>query len=101
MAKQSSILKNSKIKVLISKYQEKRRKLLVITKDKNESFEARLNAQIKLSELPRNGSAIRYRNRCSLTGRPRGFIRKFSLSRIALRESASWGDVPGLRKSSW
>ena len=101
MAKQSSILKNSKRKVLISKYQEKRSKLLSISKDRSESFEARLNAQIKLSELPRNGSSIRYRNRCSLTGRPRGFIRKFSLSRIALRDFAAWGNVPGLRKSSW
>ncbi|MDA9818318.1 30S ribosomal protein S14 [Flavobacteriaceae bacterium] len=101
MAKQSSILKNSKRKSLISQYKEKRKNLLLIAKNKNESFEARLSAQIKLAELPRNGSYIRYRNRCSLTGRPRGFMRKFSLSRIALRDFAAWGDIPGLRKSSW
>ncbi len=101
MAKKSSIKKNTKRKNLSVKLNLKRKVLSSMTKDKKNSFEERLKAQIKLSELPRNSSKVRYRNRCSLTGRPRAFYRKFSLSRIAIRELASWGQIPGLIKSSW
>ena len=101
MAKKSSVLKNNKRKAMAQLHRDKRSKLIDTLKNENLSFEERLKAQIKLSELPRNGSIIRYRNRCALSGRPRGNSRKFGLSRIALRELASWGQVPGLIKSSW
>lgn len=101
MAKKSSVNKNLRRKDLALKLKAKRSGLLEVAKNTDLPFEDRLKAQIKLSELPRNSATIRYRNRCSLTGRPRGFYRKFSLSRIALRELASWGQIPGLIKSSW
>ncbi len=101
MAKKSSIDKNLRRKALATKLRAKRSNLLEVSKDTKLAFEERLKAQIKLSELPRNSAEIRYRNRCSLTGRPRGVYRKFSLSRIAIRELASWGQIPGLTKSSW
>jgi small subunit ribosomal protein S14 len=101
MAKKSSIIKNNKRKSLAQLHREKRSKVIASLKDTNLSFEERLRAQIKLSEMPRDGSIARYRNRCALSGRPRGNFRKFGLSRIALRELASWGQVPGLIKSSW
>ena len=101
MAKKSSINKNLTRKALSEKLRAKRRSLLEITKNDLLSFEDRLRAQTRLSELPRNSAKVRYRNRCSLTGRPRGVYRKFSLSRIAIRELASWGQIPGLIKSSW
>ncbi len=101
MAKKSSINKNLRRKALATRLKPKRDKLLAIAKNVEASFEDRLKAQTKLSELPRNSAEIRYRNRCSLTGRPRGVHRKFSLSRIAIRELASWGQIPGLIKSSW
>jgi small subunit ribosomal protein S14 len=101
MAKTSSINKNLRRKELAAQYKAKRVSLSKIAKDKTLSFDERLNAQTKLAELPRNSAEVRYRNRCSLTGRPRGVYRKFSLSRIALRDLASWGHIPGLIKSSW
>ena len=101
MAKKSSINKNSRRKTLATKLKSKRSCLLDIANNVELPFEDRLKAQIKLAELPRNSAEIRYRNRCSLTGRPRGVYRKFSLSRIAIRELASWGQIPGLTKSSW
>jgi small subunit ribosomal protein S14 len=101
MARSSSIKKNIKRKNLFKQYKEKRKSLSRVVKDQNLSFDDRLKAQIKLSELPRNSAENRYRNRCSLTGRPRGVHRKFSLSRISLRDLASWGYIPGLVKSSW
>lgn len=101
MAKQSSIRKNKKREKVAQLHKGKRLQLSNTAKDQNLSFEERLIAQIKLSEMPRDGSRIRYRNRCALTGRPRGNFRKFGLSRIALRELASWGQIPGLVKSSW
>ena len=70
-------------------------------KDKNISLEERIKFQNKLNDLPRNGSAIRHRNRCEITGRPRGNYRKFGLSRIKLRELSMSGDLPGVVKSSW
>ncbi len=101
MAKKSLVRRNLKRKNLTALKRVKRTKLIETTKDTSLSFEERLVAQIKLSEMPRDASKSRVRNRCSLTGRPRGNFRKFGLSRIALRELASWGQVPGLVKSSW
>ncbi len=101
MAKKSSINKNLRRKALATRLKAKRAGLLAIAKNVEAPFEDRLKAQTKLSELPRNSAEVRYRNRCSLTGRPRGVHRKFSLSRIAIRELASWGQIPGLIKSSW
>lgn len=101
MAKNSSILKNNKRQKLSELHREKREKVSSIAKDKSLSFEERLAAQVKLSEMSPNASRVRYRNRCALSGRPRGNFRKFGLSRIALRDLASWGQIPGLIKSSW
>jgi small subunit ribosomal protein S14 len=101
MAKKSSIIKNNNRKELSRLHKEKRQKVISISKDESLPFEERLIAQIKLSQMPRNGSLIRHRNRCALSGRPRGNLRKFGLSRIAVRELASWGQIPGLIKSSW
>jgi len=101
MAKKSSVLKNEKRKKLSQLHRAKREKLHAIPDNESASFEERLEAQIKLSQMPRDGSKSRYRNRCALSGRPRGNLRKFGLSRIAVRELASWGQIPGLIKSSW
>ena len=101
MAKQSLVRRNLKRKNLSQLKKVKRTKLIEAAKDISLPFEERLVAQIKVSELPREASKSRIRHRCSLTGRPRGNFRKFGLSRIALRELASWGQVPGLVKSSW
>jgi small subunit ribosomal protein S14 len=101
MARSSSVKKNIRRKDLAKQYKGRRDSLSKIAKDQTLSFEDRLKAQTKLSELPRNSAENRYRNRCSLTGRPRGVHRKFSLSRISLRDLASWGQIPGLVKSSW
>ena len=101
MAKKSLIRRNGKRKDIAQLHKTKRQNVVAIAKDESLPFEERLAAQIKLSEMPRDGSVARQRNRCSLTGRPRGNLRKFGLSRIALRELASWGQVPGLIKSSW
>ena len=101
MAKLSAIQKNLKRVKLVSKYSSKRSKLKKICCDKNLSIEERFNAQLKLSECPRNGAKIRLRNRCEITGRPRGNYRKFGLSRIKLRELSMTGNLPGVVKSSW
>ena len=101
MAKLSSIQKNLFRQKLIKKYKLKRESLKNKIKDKNLSLEDRIIYQNKLNDLPRNGSAIRHRNRCEITGRPRGNYRKFGLSRIKLRELSMSGDLPGVVKSSW
>lgn len=101
MAKKSAIITNNKRIKSSQLQQEKRKDLKSITKNKDLTFDERLEAQIKLSELPRNGAKDRVRNRCGLTGRPRGYYNYFGLSRIAIRDLASWGQLPGLRKSSW
>ncbi len=101
MAKKSVVLRNSKRKYMYVLHESKRLKCMAAIKDESLPFEDRLLAQIKLSELPRDGSKSRYRNRCHITGRPRGNLRKFGLSRNVLRDMASWGSVPGLIKSSW
>ena len=101
MAKLSSIQKNLFRQKLIKKYKSKREALKSKIKDKKLSLEERISFQNKLNDLPRNGSSIRYRNRCEVTGRPRGNYRKFGLSRIKLRELSMTGDLPGVVKSSW
>ena len=101
MAKTSSMEKNEKRRKLTKKYAGKRTRLKAIALDKTKPLEDRFAAAIKLAALPRNGSATRIRNRCEVTGRPRGFYRKLKMSRIALRELGSRGLVPGLVKSSW
>ncbi len=101
MAKNSAILNNNKRKRLAAKYADKRAALKAMTKDMNLSMEERFNAQLKLAELPRNSSKTRVRNRCEVSGRPRGYYRKVKMSRIALRDLASQGLIPGMTKSSW
>lgn len=101
MAKKCLKIRNERRKKLATSLKVKRQKLVAVTKDVAAPFEERLAAQVKLSQMPRDSSVSRYRNRCSLSGRPRGNFRKFGLSRIALRELAAWGQIPGLVKSSW
>jgi small subunit ribosomal protein S14 len=101
MAKISLVEKDKKRAYLISRYAKKRSELKKQIKDKKISVEERFDLQLKLNDLPRNSSKCRYRNRCSITGRPRGFYRKFKMSRIALRDLAALGQIPGLTKSSW
>ena len=101
MAKLSSIQKNLFRKKMIQKYKSRRDLLKSKIKNKELSLEERISYQNKLNDLPRNGSGIRHRNRCELTGRPRGNYRKFGLSRIKLRELSMTGDLPGVVKSSW
>lgn len=101
MAKTSAIERNQKRKRMAEKYAGKRAELKSIARDKDRPIEERFAAQLKLAELPRNSAPSRIRNRCQLTGRPRGYYRKFKMSRIALRELANQGQVPGVVKSSW
>jgi len=101
MAKKSSIEKNNRRKRLAKKYSGRRARLKAIAMDKTKPMEERFAASLKMAELPRNSAKDRYRNRCEITGRPRGVYRKHKLSRIALRELGSKGLIPGLVKSSW
>ena len=101
MAKVAMVERNEKRKRMIQRDAGKRAALKAIVMDKEKPIEERFEAQMKLSKLPRNGAKIRYRNRCELTGRPRGVYRKFRLSRIKLRELGGFGKIPGLTKSSW
>ena len=101
MAKTSSIEKNTRRRKMAKKFAAKRSRLKAIANDRTKPMEERFAASLKLAALPRNGSATRIRNRCEVTGRPRGFYRKVKMSRIALRELGSKGLVPGLVKSSW
>lgn len=101
MAKKSVIERNLKRKRLVAKYAAKRAELKKILTDSDTSDEAFFEAQTKLARLPRNASPTRIRNRCSITGRPRAFLRKFGISRIAFRKLASGGAIPGITKSSW
>src|SRR5262245_55384417 len=101
MAKKSSVQKNNRRRKLRKKYSGRRSRRKEIARDKTQPMEERFAATLKLAELPRNSSATRVRNRCEMTGRPRGFYRKHKLSRIALRDLGSKGLIPGLLKSSW
>ncbi|MDA0230780.1 MAG: 30S ribosomal protein S14 [Proteobacteria bacterium] len=101
MAKQSAIQKNNRRKRIVARDAEKRAALKAIMRDLTIPGEERFSAMLKLSSLPKNGAKIRVRNRCALTGRPRAVYRKFELSRIAMRDLASSGYIPGMVKSSW
>lgn len=101
MAKASAVQRDLKRRKMAKKYANKRAKLKAIIYDKNAPMEERFQATLQLADLPRNSSKIRTRNRCALTGRPRGHHRKFRISRVALRELASRGELPGVTKSSW
>jgi small subunit ribosomal protein S14 len=101
MAKKSSIEKNERRRRLVKQYAGRRARLKQITEDLSLPVEERFAAQIKLAELPRNSSPTRIRNRCEITGRPRAYYRKLRMSRIALRELSSQGQIPGMTKSSW
>jgi small subunit ribosomal protein S14 len=101
MAKKSAIEKNNRRRKLVARYAARRARLKAVAKDESLPQEERFAARLKLAEMPRNSSATRVRNRCLLTGRPRGNYRKFKISRIALRDLASAGQIPGMVKSSW
>lgn len=101
MAKLSLINREVKREALVKKYAPKRKALQAIIDDSKRSDEERMEARLKLQQLPRNASPTRLRNRCELTGRPRGTFRKFGLARNKLREVAMRGEVPGLVKASW
>jgi small subunit ribosomal protein S14 len=101
MAKLSSVERNKKRRALAKRFAAKRAALKKVVMDQQLTMEDRFAAQMKLSKLPRNSSPVRIHNRCQLSGRPRGFYRKFKLSRIALRDLASSGQIPGMVKSSW
>ena len=101
MAKKSAVNRNEKVKALVKQYAEKRAALKAIANDESLPLEERFEARLKLAELPRNSSKVRIRNRCDVTGRPRGYYRKLRMSRIALRDLGSSGPIPGLVKSSW
>ena len=101
MAKTSAIQRNLKRIRLTKKFLKKRESLKKIIKNKKLPLDERFKAQLKLAKLPRNSAKIRIRNRCEITGRPHGVYRKLRISRIALRELASSGKIPGMTKSSW
>ncbi|MDC1356629.1 30S ribosomal protein S14 [Pseudomonadota bacterium] len=101
MAKKSAIQKNLNREIQVKKSKSRRDRLKAICKDRTTPIEERFEAQLKLSEMPRDGAKIRLRNRCLITGRPRGYYRKVKMSRIALRELALSGQIPGMVKSSW
>lgn len=101
MAKKSMVERDLKRRRMAKKFESKRTRLKDIINDKEKPGEDRFVAALKLAELPRNSSKTRIRNRCLVTGRPRGYYRKLKMSRIALREMGSDGKIPGLVKSSW
>ena len=101
MAKLSSIEKNKRRMRQVVKFAARRAKLKAVAEDRSLTPEERFQARLKLAALPRNGAAIRVRLRCELTGRPRGNYRKFKLCRMAFRELASAGKIPGVVKASW
>ena len=101
MAKTSSIQRNLKRIKLVKKFLKKRENLKKIIKNKKLPLEERFAAQLKLAKIPRNSARVRIRNRCEITGRPHGVYRKLKISRIALRDLASEGKIPGMTKSSW
>ena len=101
MAKKSAIDKNLKRQKKVQSNTARRARLKAIVMDRSLPIEERFDANMKLAQMPRNGAKIRLRNRCEVTGRPRGYYRKLGMSRIALRDLASFGQVPGVVKSSW
>lgn len=101
MAKQSMKAREVKRAKLVAKYAEKRANLKAIISGVNSSDEDRWNAVLQLQTLPRDSSSARQRNRCNVTGRPHGYLRKFGMSRIKVREHMMRGEIPGLKKASW
>ena len=101
MAKTSAIQRNLKRIKLVKKFEKKRKDLKKIINNKKLSLDERFKAQLKLAKIPKNSARNRIRNRCEITGRPRGVYRKLRISRIALRDLASKGKIPGMTKSSW
>ncbi|AKK02667.1 30S ribosomal protein S14 [Corynebacterium epidermidicanis] len=101
MAKKSKIAKNEQRKEIVARYAERRAELKAIIKNPNSTDEERLDAQFELNRQPRDAAPSRVRNRDAADGRPRGFLRKFGLSRVRVREMAHRGELPGVRKSSW
>ena len=101
MAKKSCIIKNEKRKEVVKRYAQQRAILKEVIRNPGSSLEERMEAQRGLQALPRNASPIRVRNRCLISGRTRGFLRRFGMSRIDFRLLALRGDIPGVRKSSW
>ena len=101
MAKKSAVNRNEMVRKLVKQFAAKRKSLKDTAENEALSLEERFDARLKLSKLPRNSAAGRIRNRCEITGRPRAFYRKLKMSRIALRDLGSSGQIPGLVKSSW
>ena len=101
MAKKSAVEKNKRRMLMVQRAAEKRASLKAVATDRSLAPEERFQAYLKLAEMPRNSAPVRVRNRCEVTGRPRAFYRKFRVSRIALRDLASVGQIPGMVKSSW
>lgn len=101
MAKKSKIAKNDQRKVLIERYADQRAELKTVINDPDASFDEKRAAYAAIAKMPRDASATRYRNRCGVSGRPRAYFRKFGMSRVALRELAHKGELPGVRKASW
>ncbi|WP_199610574.1 30S ribosomal protein S14 [Flocculibacter collagenilyticus] len=101
MAKNSMKAREAKRTKLVAKYAEKRAALKALISNPATSDEERWDAVLKLQTLPRDSSAVRQRNRCNVTGRPHGYLRKFGMSRIKVRETAMRGEIPGLKKASW
>jgi len=101
MAKKSSIEKNNRRRRMVAQFAGKRAELKRVANDESLTLEERFQARLKLAELPRNSSKVRIRNRCEISGRPRGVYRKLRVSRIALRDLGNSGMIPGLVKSSW
>ena len=101
MAKVSMVERQKKRELLVAKYAEERSKLKEIAKDDSLPMEERFKARLKLAKLPRNSAPSRLHSRCLVTGRPRSYYRKLKMSRIALRDLASHGEIPGMVKSSW
>lgn len=101
MARKSVVNRQLKRESLVNKYNEKRKSLRLIIRSSSSSIEEKIAAQESLQKLPRDTSPVRLRNRCSLTGRPRGVYKKFGLSRGKLREFAMNGEIPGVTKASW
>ena len=101
MAKTSKIVKNNKRKAAVNQYYDRRQELLKIIKDPETSYDQKRDAQRKIAKMPRDASATRHRNRCQVTGRPRGTLRKFGMSRNTFRDLALKGELPGIKKASW
>jgi small subunit ribosomal protein S14 len=100
MAKKSMIAKNQRRKEIAERYRERREELLAVIKDPGASLEAKRDAYKVIAKMPRDASPVRYRNRCGVSGRPRAYLRKFGMSRIAVRELAHLGELPGVKKAS-